>query len=352
MKKILPSLLFAAGLAAPVVSSAAPNVYGNIHMSLNQANNDVSGAANNLVISSNTSALGVKGSEDIGEGVKAIYKAEFQVNIAQPYTTFPDSGGPQETKTSEPFSSRDQFVGIKGSMGIIRIGTMSSNYKETGKEVDPLYRTPLEARGFLQTQSADLHGGRGLNRGRQTNTFSYATPKFWRQLRLVANTTFSGSNKETDGVGVRWNDKSKNWFVYVDWIEGQTGTASQCTPADNCKTEAATKGGFRYKTKSVLFGLQYESAENRTGGDYLFGSFMYNINKNNQLIVTAGQFTAKDVTTASDSMGYALAYNHKLSRLTNMYVGYGLKSADKNINTGLPNAGDESMLTAGLRKRF
>jgi hypothetical protein len=54
----------------------------------------------------------------------------------------------------------------------------------------------------------------------------------------------------------------------------------------------------------------------------------------------------------SDSKSYALAYNHKMSKLSNLYVGYGVKSADKGISTGLENAGDESMLTMGVRKRF
>ncbi len=63
------------------------------------------------------------------------------------------------------------WVGLKGGMGTVKFGTMSSNYKQMGGKVDPLYRTPLEGRGFLGIQSSDLHGGRGIT-SRSSNKYS------------------------------------------------------------------------------------------------------------------------------------------------------------------------------------
>ena len=352
-------MIVATTLAAPAISIAAPTVYGNIHISLNQADNDIAGAENNLTLSSNTSAIGVKGSEDLGDGTKAIYKVEFQVNLLEAATTLPSNdpvdGAPREGQGD--IEGRDQFAGIKFGIGVLKAGTMSTNYKLTGEKVDPLYRTPLEARGFLKTQSAVLHDTRrGINRGRQTNTLQYVSPNM-AGVRIVANTTFSGSNDETNGIGIRWQDKT--WLVYADWIDSQTGDVSndgqsvaKCDSTTNCSVESAYKFGGSYGTKEFYVSLQYEAAENRTGGNYLFGSTYYNFNKNNQIIFTAGQYSAKDSATDSDSKGYALAYNHKMSRLANLYVGYGVKSAGNSINSGLTNAGDESMLTMGVRKRF
>lgn len=367
MKKSILTIVRVAGLAAvvaatltvPVASIAAPTVYGNIHVSLNQADNDIAGAANNLTLSSNYSAIGVKGSEDLGDGTKAIYKVEFQVNILDPATTAasndPVDGAPREG--SGDVEGRDQFAGIKWNLGIFKVGTMSTNYKLTGEKIDPLYRTPLEARGFLKTQSAVLHDWRrGINRGRQTNTLQYVSPNM-AGVRIVANTTFSGSNDETNGIGIRWQNKS--WLVYADWIDAQTGditndgqSVGKCNATTNCSVESAYKVGSSYQSKSFFVALQYESSKDLTGADYLYGSTYYNFNKNNQIIFTAGQYSEKDSATTTGSKGYALAYNHKMSRLTNLYVGYGLKSADKNISTGLSNAGDESMITMGVRKKF
>ncbi len=223
MKKSILVLAVAATMAAPA-AMAETTVYGNVHLSLNQADNDDPNADNNLRVSSNTSAIGVKGSEDLGDGLKAIYKLEFQVAVGPNPTTFPDEKQliSNNDKGVGALSGRDQFVGLKGGLGTIKFGSMSSNYKQMGGKVDPLYRTPLEGRGFLGTQSA-LHGGKGINRGRSTHTAQYSSPAMGG-FSLVANTTFSGSNDETSGIGVRF--KTKAITAYADYIGFQlAGTA-------------------------------------------------------------------------------------------------------------------------------
>ena len=74
MKKSILAIAVAS-LAASSAAIAEPTVYGNLHISLNAADNDVDGADNNLKVSSNTSAIGVKGSEDLGNGLKAIMRS-------------------------------------------------------------------------------------------------------------------------------------------------------------------------------------------------------------------------------------------------------------------------------------
>ena len=54
MKKSILAIAVAATMAAPAAVMAAPTVYGNVHLSLNAAENDVPNADNNLKVSSNT----------------------------------------------------------------------------------------------------------------------------------------------------------------------------------------------------------------------------------------------------------------------------------------------------------
>jgi len=344
MKKSIVSLAIAASMVAPAIAFADATVYGNVHLSINSADNDIAGASNNLAMSSNTSAIGVKGSEDLGDGLKAIYKVEFGVGILDKPTTSPDKKAPTGNSTSGNLSGRDQFVGLKGGMGTIKFGTMSSNYKQMGGKVDPMYRTPLEGRGFLGTQSSQLHGGKGINRGRQTNTVQYVSPKF-SGIQLVANTTVSGSQDETFGAGVRWSNK--NILAYVDYIDGQNGKAIGAST----DTNSAVKVGGKYHTKAFSVAAQYESAADLTatannaknGFDYTFLAGTYNINRNNGLALTYGQASGDAANT--DYTGVAVMYNHKMSKLTNVYAGYGSKNSD------VANA-DESMLTFGIKKKF
>ncbi len=155
-----------------------------------------------------------------------------------------------------------------------------------------------------------------LHRGRQTNTVQYTSPKM-SGIQLVANTTISGSNDETNGIGVRWSNK--NILAYLDWI-------------DNDAVGDATKVGGKYHTKAFSVGLQYEMGEDAANNeaDYIFLSGVYNINKNNAVILTAGQaeFTAAGGGASFDTDGIAVAYNHKISKMTNVYVGYGAYSDD------------------------
>jgi predicted porin len=243
MKKSILAIAVAT-MAASTAAMADTTVYGNIHLSLNQADNDVPDADNNLNVSSNTSAIGVKGSEDLGDGMKAIYQLEWEIDIGLKPDLTPDDNkarGNDSAGDVGALKGRDQFVGLKGGLGTIKFGTMSSNYKQMGGKVDPLYRTPFEGRGFLETQSP-LHGGKGINRGRMTHAAQYVSPKF-SGIELVANTTFSGSNDETMGVGVRWS--SKNILVFADWISAQVTTLDTSKPLNeaylDCDSNSTTQ---------------------------------------------------------------------------------------------------------------
>ena len=330
MKKSILAIAVVAATAAPAVM-AAPTVYGNLHVSISDQD-----SKKDIDMQSNTSAFGVKGSEDLGDGMKAIYKAEFQVDVAE--------GGSANDKTDEgsngnALTQRDVWAGIKGGMGTLKLGTMSSNWKQKGGKVDSLYRTRLEGRGILHTQSR-LHSGRAVNRGRMTNQVQYASPKMGG-FQLVANTTFSNSSDETLGAGIRY--KTKAILAYVDWIDTVPGGASS---KSTTSTQSAVKVGGKYKTKSFHIAAQYEDADNVTGYNYIHVNGGFNINKNNSIQATFGSASLKGPSTTKfdDTTSFALAYNHKLSKMTNVYVGYGDVSAD--------SSQDDSIITLGFKKKF
>ena len=364
MKKSILVMAVAATMAASTAAVAEPKVYGNVSLSLDAYDNDVIGADNNIAMHSNTSAIGVKGSEDLGDGLKAIYKVEFQINVLGPPVPTPDAawGTSLSPEGTGALTGRDQFIGLKGGWGTAKLGTFSSNYKQMGGKVDPLYRTPLEGRGFLDIQSP-LHRGRGINNGRMTNAVSYTTPKM-AGLSLVANTTFSGSNDETTGVGIRWSNKA--FMAYADWIDFQiAGSAAgpnfalavkDCTVANFCVMGTAVKVGGKFATKAFSVALQYETIDTgewKADTDLIFLAGTWNINKNNALILTAGTQDIEEAAgdTSEDSTGVALAYNHKMSKMTNVYVGYGAKSSDQ-VADASRTSYDESVVTAGMRVKF
>lgn len=326
MKKTILSLAVAAGLAASGAAFAAPTVYGNAHLSINMFDKDDGtgeGTAGNMDLSSNTSSVGVKGSEDLGAGLKAIYKVEFQVDVADKQ---PNGGA---------LTQRDMWAGLAGGMGNIKLGIMSSNYKQMGGKVDALYRTQAEGRGFINTQS-DLHSGRADNRGRMTNTVQYTSPKIGG-MSVVVNTTLNDKEDETMGAGFRY--ESKAFMAYVDYIDTQPIGA-----ALTAGTETAVKIGGKFDADAFFVGAQFEAAEDVTGYDFMHVNAGFSIDANNLITATYG--TASHITNSVlDTTGMALAYDHKLSKATDVYVAYMDKSSD---DTTI----EDSAFTAGLRIKF
>ena len=171
-----------------------------------------------------------------------------------------------------------------------------------------------------------------------TNAFSYTSPKMGG-IQLVANTTFSNNDNETTGVGVRYS--SKAFMAYLDFIDTVPGGAS-IEPTTG--TETAIKVGGKFKTKAFHVAGQFESAEDVTGYDYIHVNGGFNINKNNSIQVTVGQ--ASHVNNGdADTQSFAIAFNHKLSKMTNVYVAYGDKSSDT-------DSLEDNALALGIKKKF
>jgi predicted porin len=349
MKKTLIATAVAAGMLATGAAQAEPTVYGILHLSIDTYSDDhfngtdptdpdyAALKTSDLNMTSHTSAIGIKGSEDLGNGLKAIYKAEFQID--------PD-------ERNRFITDRDQWIGLKGGWGKVAIGTMSSNYKQMGGKIDPLYRTEAEGRGILNMQSG-LHGGAGVNGGRMTNTVQYTTPKM-AGIEVVVNTTVSGKCQGTDcdesiGAGVRWSNKSI--LLFADYFDpsglGATGN-----------DESVMKVGGKFSAKAFQVSAQYEMTEDQLGGDYIFLNGLFNINANNAVTASYGQ-------QDKISSAYAIAYVHSLSKQTNVYAGYGSvesDSCDTAANTcsykgtGFYEDGTAadkgSVFTFGMRKSF
>lgn len=323
--------------------------------------------ANSLDMSSRTSVFGLNGSSDLGGGKKMFFKLEWEVQ--------PDEG-------DDTFIDRDQYIGIKlSSRGTIKLGTMSNNYRTTGMAIDRLQYTAMEARGFLNMQSA-AHRGRGVNGGRSTNTVQYTTPKLGGAF-MVVNRTFGNkqsaaalaagndSTEETTGFGLHINRKT--WMAFIDYIDmvcgdgGGNGIAalgtndfdSEAYNIATCATDG-TESGVKYGGKIELgdftLAAQLEDVSDiKTAGTSLLGTevgkytFMqvvYSADKNNAYILSYG--AEGDV-----SSGFALAYLHKTGARSEVYLGYGDRSDDLVEIPGVESvANEQSVFTMGWSAKF
>ena len=102
--------------------------------------------------------VGVKGSEDLGNGLKAIYQLEFGVNFGDNNIPSGSNGG---------VSIRNSFVGLAGSWGTILAGRHDTPLKISTGKLDL----------FADTM-ADYNGTVGFDDIRADNAVGYISPSF------------------------------------------------------------------------------------------------------------------------------------------------------------------------------
>ena len=171
MNKKLISLAVAAAITAPAAALADVTLYGKAHMSLDwfqiedltddlykgwALNRGKLGRGN-----SRASRLGVKGSEDLGAGLKAIYQVEFGVPLANERDYNMINGDQSGLRM------RNTYVGLKGDFGTILAGRYDS----------PLKQSTVRLELFNDTM-ADYAGAVGFDDNRFDSTVAYLSPSY------------------------------------------------------------------------------------------------------------------------------------------------------------------------------
>lgn len=171
MNKKLIALAVAGVTLAPAVMAQTANpvtLYGRIYATLNTVNANGSGVPGGVdtqpisrrgVVQDGNSHIGVRGTEDLGGGLKAFFQVESAVLL--------NTGG-------GTFASRNSAVGLQGGFGSILIGRWDTPFKTAALLNDPTGQLTLaDPTALLGT--AAIGGLNPFNR-RQDNSVQYWTP--------------------------------------------------------------------------------------------------------------------------------------------------------------------------------
>ncbi|HGO8911944.1 TPA: porin [Neisseria meningitidis] len=141
MRKKLTALVLS---ALPLAAVADVSLYGeikagvegrNYQLQLTEQPSKAQGQTNNQVkvtkaksrirtkISDFGSFIGFKGSEDLGEGLKAVWQLEQDVSVA--------GGGATQ------WGNRESFVGLAGEFGTLRAGRVANQFDDASQAIDP-----------------------------------------------------------------------------------------------------------------------------------------------------------------------------------------------------------------------
>lgn len=320
MKKLL-AVAVAAALVAPLAASANPVVYGRANIGV--VNTDSDNADSSWDTEQNASRLGVKGSEDLGNGLTAVYQFEFGVDASDEGT----------------LSGRLAYAGIAGGFGTVAVGRQTTPYYSTVDKTD-LFATSMAG--------ANDHY---LGPVRIGNALAYVSPNFSGLTAIAALVIDSDGNEATvdhNGDGVSGADLINVALTYDNGPLSLGGSWLTFNGAYNHKLASSALGTITIGEDSDLWGLsgkynfgsfaavgQYESLKGDSGtpdvtawglgGEVYLG--------NNTIKAVYGNVDIDDLDYSEGN--WAIGLDHAFSKRTHVWVDYNDSNIDENKRFGV-----------------
>jgi predicted porin len=293
----------------------------------------------------NGSRLGFRGSEDLGNGLKAIFTLE------QGYD--PSAGTLEQGGRT---FGRQSFVGLEGGFGRVTLGRQ---YSPAHLAIDPFDSTGSadHSPGLLSRKAG---GVRPAYEVRFDNMVKYRSPDFagftadagyWFGERSSDD---ASARREGDGFGVA--GLYKNGPIAASIV-------TQTIRRDATDGRVRTNGlGFSYDFGPAKAYLAYtRDKEMGSIGDgkartYDVGVEIKAGSQGTVALSYANRNESNDAA-AEDAHGFSAYYLHDLSKRTTLYTGYSQLNNKDNANYAIgaitPAAGDDPrFVTAGIRHKF
>lgn len=167
MQKKLIALAIAGLASAPVFAQTNVTVYGVVDATLENVraksatDDTVADLKNRNRVTSNSSLIGFRGTEDLGNGLKALFQIESSISA--------DAGG-------GTLAGRDTFVGLNGGFGTVQLGKLTTIMRAAGAKVD--FNPAATGIGFQAATYGTIAGIKTGIDERINNSVMYTTPSF------------------------------------------------------------------------------------------------------------------------------------------------------------------------------
>lgn len=296
-------MVAAAMVSAPLLAGAETVLYGRVNNALVYTDydnptpdSDEAAEDGEWDVMDNSSRIGVKGAEELGNGIKAVFNIELQMETEDGMAT---------SRPPDSFGTRLGYVGLTGEFGGVTIGRQWTPYHDSVHLTDR-----------WQVTSMDIWY---LGETRQGNMIAYASPDFGGFSGKLAAITDVQRNPGESGV---------DWYnASMDYRNG---------PLIVGLSYMKYRGAERYYQAGVAakyvfdnrFGLiaQYETVEEASfdgvdldlsayavQGEYYFG--------NNTLRVSYGNVDDRDdIDDSFDT--WSLGFQHNFSKRTRIFAEY------------------------------
>jgi predicted porin len=171
MKKSLLAVALLGGFAGVAQAQTAVQIYGNIDVGVNKTSDQP------LAIGKRASnTLGFKGTEDLGNGLKALFQLEIRYE--------PDTGTTENNV--RPLFQGQSRVGLQGDFGMVRLGRGLTPFQEVVGSFEPWHGLPTPVGFYTDISIAGFNSeplaagsnpaGSGGNNNRISNAIFYNSP--------------------------------------------------------------------------------------------------------------------------------------------------------------------------------
>ncbi len=331
-KKLLAIAVGAAMVAGATTAIAAdePTFYGKIHVSIDSMDNDAAAPndEDGIFVTSNISRLGIKGSEDLGGGLSAIYQYEM-------FTDYATAGA--------VMGERNAFLGLKGGFGQVIAGRYDMPFKTIGRKHDLFSDTIGDTRALSRVKGdGDDWADRRDNLIMYTNTFGPIGLK-------VALGQEEATDKGADiGIGISYNQGPVN-VMFVSETHGKGNLGNPVGTATKDSTGNALMGSYNMGNMQFLAGYSMISdVQGSAGSDYnLFtlGGAMKAGANTFKLQYTSGEVDCTGCTGTAATL-IAVGADHKFTKNTKAYVAYAAIDNDANMDMSFSDTGHGATVAA------
>jgi len=318
MIKIKPTHALLATLSSAIVIpntvlAAQYAVYGKAEVQI--ANTDkgtMRYATEGTQIEAPFSRIGIKGDHKLNEYFSAVFKYEVQVR------------GFEQDETTQPFTARNTYLGLKGAFGEVVIGRNDTRFKYSEGKLDAFNETQADMSQVIAGQD------------RIGDTLTY-TSSYWNnaQFSFTYAPKDDASNKEAGyAATLIYGDRSlKNTAYYVS-----------LSHVDSLNDIKASRIAAVYKLDDLQLGALYQHSESIDGvqsGDGYVLSASYTLNK----WVPKIQFAKDDSTLrqTSEATQWSTGVDYVFDKQTTAYLLY----TDLDVEDNADNS-----LALGLKYKF
>ncbi|MBA3022382.1 MAG: porin [Gammaproteobacteria bacterium] len=313
MKQKLIALAIASALSAPAFAdNANVTVYGKAFLTMDSHDTGVAGTVSKMRVNTNASRFGVKGDEDLGDDLKALYQFEVEVDAD-------GSTGAGMGKT------RNSGAGLEGGFGKIVLGYWDTPFKVAHNAIELFDNTT----DWTATKVIGVSEGKNFNT-RQKNMVQYWTPKMGG---LQASFMYTPDEAKTT------TSNKSNFSMAATFKQDAIYAAAAYESRPDQTTNGTTDSAFRlvgkYDLADAWVGAMLENIKTNTSTTAsvsgknveLVGGINMGASSIAASYAKAGS-TATGATAANDVNQLALKYAYKFSKRTEVFAAYASKKTN------------------------